>query len=711
MDQLSNRNRKNILSLNHGGNWSVPVVTPATTGMATAQLHPIRHQQQQQQQQQHLPRDVNGQQHHPTIAMFGQPQPQDTNHRSNHHLHHHHHHHHQHLQHQQHQQQQQQQQQHQLQIDGLPKAFVAAMRTLFDIMDDRKTGFVRLADIEDRWLDDGSKGMPRGVIDSLRKVTPPSGMLSFERFCIGLKMCLVRNQPLSNGGSVDSGGSSSITTNTIAPTIPSPALSPPHAHSVPRGSPQAIEGKLGKLSLSRPPSAPLLDLDGALGLERKVAPPSVVPSWSNSSGVPGSNTATVRPNNAMPAQKTLSMPQLLSPDEDGLEPPPIILPGAYGPPKPPRVSLNLERSNQHQHQLQQGHHTTQGTGPALGSSIDKAEIRNALQNWQMSLLMGEASADKTVGVEKPGHGGLRSLTTGRGSADGQTDLSTSSPSLQSINQLDGPLGRSGATILPASLYQKKSTVYGGGGGSGGRRREPRRHTLQNGVDYNMLKRLKQIEQEKDILVQGLTAVEQTRDWYLKQLAVVQEKIRYLGRPGSHMETWTETQQERLDLQRARVLEVNRHLMMLAESWERGGFPMHMNLALRPLPDTATYGSPYQPQQQQRQQHQHQRTQSQSTPPAVPPPPSSVSYQSAPSQQLSHQHHHLHLQQQQQQQPPTELVNHLKAQNHQLVEEVTQKNEKLSLLEREKAALIRELMQLQRANRAASMISNTEEMVF
>ncbi|XP_050100244.1 uncharacterized protein LOC126580936 [Anopheles aquasalis] len=679
MDQLSNRNRKNILSLNHGDNWSsVPVVAPVTTGMASAQHHPIRHQQQQ-----HLPRDVNGQQHHPT-------QPQDSNNRPNHQLHHHHHHH-QHLQHQQ---------QQQLQIDGLPKAFVAAMRTLFDIMDDRKTGFVRLADIEDRWLDDGSKGMPRGVIDSLRKVTPPSGMLSFERFCIGLKMCLVRNQPLSNGGSVDSVGSSSssttITTNTIAPAIPSPTSS---------SSPQAIEGKLGKLSLSRPPSAPLLDLDGALGLERKAPPPSVGPSWSNGSGVatPGSNTATVRPNNAMPAQKTLSMPQLLSPDEDGLEPPPIILPGAYGPPKPPRVSLNLERSNQRQHQ----HHTVQGTGTTLGSSIDKAEIRNALQNWQMSLLMGEASADKTGGVEKSGHGALRSLTTGRGSADGQTDLSASSPSLQSINQLDGSLGRSApgasATLLPASLYQKKSTaVYGGG--TGGRRREPRRHTLQTAPRI-CFKRLKQIEQEKDILVQGLAAVEQTRDWYLKQLAVVQEKIRYLGRPGSHMETWTETQQERLDLQRARVLEVNRHLMMLAESWERGGFPMHMNLALRPLPDSATYGSPY---QQQRQQHQHQRTQSQSTPPAVPPPPSSASYLSAPSQQLSHQHlHHLQLQQQ----PPTELVNHLKAQNHQLVEEVSQKNEKLSLLEREKAALIRELMQLQRANRAASMISNTEEMVF
>lgn len=32
------------------------------------------------------------------------------------------------------------------------------------------------------------------MIESLRKVTPPNGMLSFERFCAGLKICLLRNQ-------------------------------------------------------------------------------------------------------------------------------------------------------------------------------------------------------------------------------------------------------------------------------------------------------------------------------------------------------------------------------------------------------------------------------------------------------------------------------------------------------------------------------------
>ena len=32
-----------------------------------------------------------------------------------------------------------------------------------------------------------------------------------------------------------------------------------------------------------------------------------------------------------------------------------------------------------------------------------------------------------------------------------------------------------------------------------------------------LKRMKQIEQEKDVLMQGLQAVERAREWYLKQV--------------------------------------------------------------------------------------------------------------------------------------------------------------------------------------------------
>ncbi|XP_019870520.1 suppressor APC domain-containing protein 2 [Aethina tumida] len=416
-------------------------------------------------------------------------------------------------------------------LDGLPKQFVTAMRTLFDIMDDKKTGFVNLIDIENRWQDDGSKGLPKGVIESLRKVTPPNGMLSFERFCAGLKICLLRNQ-------VDR-------RDNLKPQ--------------------------DNIKPNRPPSAPLLDID---------VPPK--PSWTN--------TAAIRPNNVMSQQRTISMPQLLPKENTQPETvdvhafekpvPNINKPTLYGPPKPPRTAIGVSAGN-----------------------IDRAEIRTALQNWQMGLLMNdqENKGDKRQQQQQQQYPGLL-RTGGRSMGD----------------------GKAAQTDMQVGMYQKKTNV---------RRREPRRHTLQNGIDYNMLKRMKQIEQEKDVLMQGLGAVEKARDWYLKQVSIVQEKMKYLGRMG-HVEPWSEAQQEKLELQRARVLEVNRHLAALTESWERGGLPLHMNLAVHHYPQ---------------------------------------------------QHH-----------PPTDLADRLKQQNRLLTEEVSKKSERISALEREKASLI-QVLQMRNRN--------------
>ena len=125
-------------------------------------------------------------------------------------------------------------------LEGLPKQFVSSMKTLFEIMDDRNSGYVKLTgiflcinytcrwsmtssivlpvqcvhdyiecmifisvfilicmnylDLENFWSEEGLSGLPKGVIESLRKVTPTSGLLSFERFCAGLKICLLRYQ-------------------------------------------------------------------------------------------------------------------------------------------------------------------------------------------------------------------------------------------------------------------------------------------------------------------------------------------------------------------------------------------------------------------------------------------------------------------------------------------------------------------------------------
>ncbi|KAF5294121.1 hypothetical protein FQA39_LY13492 [Lamprigera yunnana] len=428
-------------------------------------------------------------------------------------------------------------------LDSLPKQFVSAMRTLFDIMDDKKSGYVKFADIENRWQDDGSKGLPKGVIESLRKVTPPNGLLSFERFCAGLKICLLRNQVEQRNQ------------NPLKPRA----------------------SDVGVQSNNRPPSAPLLDLN---------CQPKTT-TWNN--------TAAVRPNNVISQQRTISMPQLVTErknkEADVLDihnfekpVPNVNKPMLYGPPKPPRTAVGLDRN----------------------SNIDRAEIRTALQNWQIGLMMndqdlkGDKRSSQYVGVPRSG----RSL--GDGKAASQTDMPVS------------------------GIYQKKSNV---------KKREPRRHTLQNGIDYNMLKRMKQIEQEKDVLMQGLSGIDKAREWYLKQITAVQEKMKYLGRMG-HVEQWTEAQQERLELQRARILEVNRHLAALTDSWERGGLPLHMNLAVNHYT-------------------------------------------------LNH-----------------DLSARLKQQNHMLTEEVGKKSERITVLEREKASLIRELLQMRGPNR-----NNQEEAVF
>ncbi|KAG8448651.1 hypothetical protein GDO86_015650 [Hymenochirus boettgeri] len=45
----------------------------------------------------------------------------------------------------------------------------------------------------------------------------------------------------------------------------------------------------------------------------------------------------------------------------------------------------------------------------------------------------------------------------------------------------------------------------------------RRHTLTSGIDYNTLRRMKELEQERDALLDGLQLVERAREWYRDKL--------------------------------------------------------------------------------------------------------------------------------------------------------------------------------------------------
>lgn len=119
---------------------------------------------------------------------------------------------------------------------------------------------------------------------------------------------------------------------------------------------------------------------------------------------------------------------------------------------------------------------------------------------------------------------------------------------------------------------------------------------------------------------------------------------------NQQEQWSEAHEERLDLRRARITEVSRHLASLEESWERGGLPMHMNLAVR--------------------NHHY----------------NSINGNTGNGNNAGTLPQFLDVQ-----------MNQLKVQNRKLTEEVGLKSERITDLEMERKSLYRELLQQQQQN--------------
>ena len=77
------------------------------------------------------------------------------------------------------------------------------------------------------------------------------------------------------------------------------------------------------------------------------------------------------------------------------------------------------------------------------------------------------------------------------------------------------------------------------------------------VDYNQLKRMTLLQHEKDLLLRGLQAVDRTRDWYMKQMNLIQEKIRICGRGGFTPSSESfEVLQEKLQFKANRIIAAN-----------------------------------------------------------------------------------------------------------------------------------------------------------
>nr|XP_009510993.1 PREDICTED: suppressor APC domain-containing protein 2-like [Phalacrocorax carbo] len=91
------------------------------------------------------------------------------------------------------------------------------------------------------------------------------------------------------------------------------------------------------------------------------------------------------------------------------------------------------------------------------------------------------------------------------------------------------------------------------------RAEHRRHTITNGVDFSMLKHMKELEQEKDFLLQGLELVEHAREWYHQHIQFMQECQRLLGKNKTSAEFLPEGSQSHLGHLVPKLQEVNRCL--------------------------------------------------------------------------------------------------------------------------------------------------------
>ncbi|XP_051907765.1 suppressor APC domain-containing protein 2 [Hippocampus zosterae] len=321
--------------------------------------------------------------------------------------------------------------------DGLPKAFLHSLRTLFDILDDAGRGYVHISEIESRWQGADTRELPGGVLSCLRRVTPPHGCLTFERFVAGLRYSMLNPE-------------NRCQMKAQAAVPPQPA---------PRSACTRVEKKV-----------------------RPLAP---------------SNVTNIQPHRA---SSLISRPR---PEEGAGHP--VCGPARYGAGYE-RPGRSLERIPAPQE--------------AGGSyRVEPGHVSKPPQHQQSR---------------------VRSIES----------LALESPQLQASVP---------KSTLPRSQSESATGFSGGSRRHSRGREEQRRHTITNGVDYEMLKQMKELEQEKDSLLAGLEVVERARDWYQGQIHNVTERQRQVGQNSQCTDFFTEANQSRINILIPKLQEVNRCL--------------------------------------------------------------------------------------------------------------------------------------------------------
>ncbi|CAL1534385.1 unnamed protein product [Lymnaea stagnalis] len=502
--------------------------------------------------------------------------------------------------------------------EGLPKQFLSSLRILFDILDENQSGFVHLRDIESRWSDDGVKGLPPGVLEGLRKVTPSNGLLSFDKFVAGLKLVLInKREMLTNDGRKPfASKENQLPSNqgynyrkashaTLSDADNNKFRGDAFPHSARLSQSQQRYGDFIETTTARDTndhysgfqpqlnhiksiqnskSGPQLQRDFTYNAHKVM--PDVRSASALHQNPPPQGTFQGSSNNGY-LRRVISSTQMLHVQEK----PRIDQPMMMGT-EVPKIKKSISGPN------------LQSQSPPAVPPRDKqssVRVLNELKNWQREWSATQSSEAK---IEKP-----------------YSNVNSDTVIYANIDEFQKRRETHQSEALKASVRRH---------GSG------RRHTLANGIDQNMLKRMKQLEEEMSILRTGLAMVDTARDWYKKKMQAVSEKQAMLGKV-NYNDNSVEAHQERMNFQRARIAEVNQHLHALVESSDKG-FPIHMNLV---MPSASSN---------------------------VQPGDSSTSHR-------------------------------IKEQNRRLLEEIGQKTDVISQLEKEKSTLVRELFEARSKNKS------------
>lgn len=482
-------------------------------------------------------------------------------------------------------------------IEGLPKQFVKSLRVLFDILDEQRCGFVRFVDIESRWHEEGVQGLPSGVIEALRKVTPQNGYLSFDRFVAGLKLAMLTSRnPNTNDNQQR------------------------HEHRAHRNDQRQSDSDSHQEKENRTEH-----VHRRTNQPRCDAPQP--PKRSSHSALHQNryhtiNTATVKPNNVLNAlhdRSNVRKESTSHPEKYQSREKLSSYSSHHDVPVSPISKLSIDSAKDS--------HSTNSVNPPQVPPRDKNNKRiiSELKSWQRR-------------INEPGHPAVTKKDH-QAKSDSHLMQNAQPAAMADYANIEhvartSQSNDSDPKSLGSSLPQKSGVTVR-------RQNSARRHTLSSGVDYSMIKRLRQLEKEKEMLIQGLSVVDQAREWYQKQVQTIDEKQKYVGK-ATYNDNNLEANQERMNFQQARVSEVNQQLKTLIESSEKG-FPLHMNLAVRSSNNTMY---------------------------------------------------------------PEETIKMLKDQNRLLTQEVGQKGEMISKLEKEKATLVRDLFEARSQNKPTNYDDTT-----